>query len=82
MPTEYTVPAPNTVWTYRTINGDVMDARAVQDTDGWTVSSDITYARFLTQSDLDRFAHKIYKIIVENTKIDISEDEFMRLLAD
>ena len=81
MPTAYTA-ATNPVWTYRTVNGDAIDARVVQDNGEWTIASDVTYTRFLTQSDLDEFAHKIYTIIAENTKIDISEDEFMRLLDD
>ena len=38
--------------------------------------------RYITESDLDKFARKIYKIIQENTKIDISEDEFISLLQE
>ena len=81
MPTDFTT-TTNPVWTYTTINGDAINARAVQDNGQWTIAPDVTCTGFITQSDLDRFAHKIYKIIVENTKIDISEDEFMRLLDD
>lgn len=38
--------------------------------------------RYITQETLDNFAHRIYKIIKENTRIDISEDEFMNLLKE
>ena len=31
---------------------------------------------------MDNYAHKIYKIISEHSRIDISEDEFIRLLEE
>ena len=44
---------------------------------GWRVAID-----YVTKKDLEEFARKIYKIIEEHTSIDISEDEFMKLLED
>ena len=35
---------------------------------------------FVTKKDLDLFAKRIYRIISDHTKIDISEDEFMDIL--
>ena len=36
----------------------------------------------LLESYFDNYAYKIYKIISEHSRIDISEDEFIRLLEE
>ena len=35
---------------------------------------------YITSNDLDKFAEKVYRIIADHTKIDISEDEFMDII--
>lgn len=35
---------------------------------------------FVTNEDLNKFTKKIYEIITEHTKIDISEEEFMNII--
>lgn len=39
-------------------------------------------SKFITIKDLEYFSHKIYKIIKEHTPIDISEEEFMKIIKD
>ena len=46
------------------------------------IQYDCTNTSFVTTKDLDKFAHRLYKIIEEHTPIDISEDEFMELIKD
>ena len=41
-----------------------------------------TIPKFVTTDDFEHFSRKIYKIIEEHTFIDISEEEFMRLIKD
>ena len=38
--------------------------------------------KYVTTDDFEHFSQKIYKIIEERTSIDISEEEFMRLIKD
>lgn len=62
-------------------------------TDRWTANEfniidyiDNHTPRFVTDEDLEKFEKnlivKLYRIISENTKIDIPEDEFMKLLIE
>ena len=40
------------------------------------------YSRIATMDDLDKIISKIYKIIEEHTPIDITEEEFMKIVKD
>lgn len=46
--------------------------------DAWTINT----TRFATTEDLEHFSQKIYKIIEEHTPLDITEEEFMKLIKD
>ena len=37
-------------------------------------------ARFITQEDMNDIINKLYSIISEHTKIDITEEEFMSII--
>ena len=41
-----------------------------------------SWQNIATEHDIDQLARKIYKIFSEHIKIDISEDEFMKLLKE
>ena len=77
MPTGYDTTFIDNPWTH-TVTANRTDYQPAYtfDTTAWRVN------RYITETDLDNFAHKIYKIITEHTNIDISEEEFMRLLDD
>ena len=47
-------------------------------TDAWISDT----MRCATMNDLDNLAKRLYKIITEHTKIDISEEEFISLLRE
>ena len=40
------------------------------------------YSRTVTMNDLDKIISKIYKIIEEHTPINITEEEFMKIVKD
>ena len=56
----------------------------------WVVNADTgtitgtinTEQDYVTSEDLDKFIRRMYKIIEEHTKIDITEDEFIKLLNE
>ena len=58
-------------------------------TTAWTNTNTIGYTvptiqtmdnYFVTKDELKEFADKLYKVIEEHTKIDISEEEFMNIM--
>jgi len=66
---------------YRWLAGDnVKFAEPLTYTPDYSVKLDSTWAYPITQNDLDNFAKRLYNIIINHTKVDIDEDEFMRLL--
>ena len=42
----------------------------------------VAYDPTVKQSDLNEFAKKIYKIITAHTHLDITEDEFMKIIKE
>ena len=51
----------------------------------YTAGNTYTYTespRLVTTEDLNKFANRIYEIISEHAKLDISEEEFMNLLKE
>ena len=42
----------------------------------------IEMKKIVTNDELEHFSQKIYKIIAEHTRIDISEEEFMTILKE
>lgn len=48
-----------------------------------TITGNInTEKDYVTSEDLDKFIRRMYKIIEEHTKIDITEEEFIELLNE
>lgn len=43
---------------------------------------DFSGPKVITSRDLEDFAHRIYRIITEHTRIDITEEEFMEILNE
>lgn len=41
-----------------------------------------TMTKFITEDDLEKVIHKIYQIIEDHTTLDITEEEFMKLIKD
>ena len=62
-----------------TLNGTI---EATNPLDLNTVTYGETWTYPITQHDLDNFAKRIFKIIEEHTKIDITEEEFMKLMKE
>ena len=61
--------------------GDItIDPQTVTATN-WAVPVSVS-SYIATQDDLDQLSRKIYKIISEHTRIDISEEEFMEILKE
>ena len=69
--------------TYTTGTDDRLWTRAYMDVDhnAWTART-IEETRLLTDRDLNEIFEKLYSIISEHTAIDISEEEFMKLIKD
>ena len=38
--------------------------------------------KFITEDDLEKVIHKIYQIIEDHTTLDITEEEFMKIVKD
>jgi hypothetical protein len=69
----------NTITPYTNIVANIPDfANTIANT--VTFNDLLTIPTYVTTEELDKFAHRIYKIISDHTKIDIEEDEFMALL--
>jgi len=67
--TNYWTPLPEIDWTLNANTGTLAH------------NADTT-ENHVTFEDLDKFFHRVYKIIEEHTKIDINEDEFIKLLNE
>ena len=67
-----TNPETITVPRYRTYTTD----RITIDETPWTVP------KFVTQDDLEKVIHKIYQIIEDHTTLNITEEEFMKIVKD
>ena len=72
-------------YTYDTINAeDAVVTNAIQLTDA--IQATIQPVTFVSQEELkealDDFAKRIYKILDEMTNIEISEEEFMKILKE
>ena len=68
----------NTIPQYNNIVANIPDfANTIANTAAYDW---LTIPKYVTTEELDEFAHRIYKIINDHTKIDIEEDEFMALL--
>ena len=50
--------------------------------DAVTTYRPISVGRIVTMADIENWFKKIYKIISEHTHIDISEEEFLNILAE
>ena len=64
-----------------TIDRDVLNTFD-QPTNFTFAAPQFTMPTFITKEDLDKFAKRIYQIITEHTKIDISEEEYLKLLKE
>ena len=60
-------------WTTTTTNTDYVTA---WNTNAWTIPN------YVTEDRMKELLDKIYKIIEEHTKIDISEEEFLAILEE
>ena len=86
-----TFPIHGTTTTYDT-GGIVHDTMTAPITDplfrGYTTNhitideTPWTLPKFVTQDDLEKVIHKIHEIIKDHTTLDITEDEFMRIIKD
>lgn len=65
--------------THLTINADDLRAAVAPNVIG--VNTTLYNAPvYITSNDLDKFAERVYRIIADHTKIDISENEFMDII--
>ena len=76
MPTGYDTTFIDNPWAHTVATNRTDYQTYTFDTTAWRVN------RYITETDLDNFAHKIYKIVTEHANIDISEEEFMKILND
>lgn len=80
--------ATTTTDAYTTINTDRINRPITFDTitydadDVATTYTPLNVPRMVTMNDMENWFKKIYKIISEHTHIDISEEEFLNILAE